>query len=244
MSEKLEIQKKVFLGTVPVRLIVEKFDIPLFFNVPRGSNIGIFVYSVLSEEIGESCEDLWFSLNGYPIKWQYPIGVIYDSIIKPSGQFQPITIQVNRSKFPSGPIIRCSSAAIASHYFCHSFKESTFLVEGSLSILQQNIGLHSAIERSVLSRNFEEFSDLTSKKGPYEDWKKWPIRVYDSNKNQCLNCFLSIEPGQTIKTALMERGFSEKDNVICQGISLSTELQLSEIVHQLINPDGFIYFIV
>ena len=247
MSEEetiLSIKKRIFLGVVPIRFLIDEMDIPLCLNVPRCISIGLYAYTTFQSELGENCNDLWFSIDNKPIKWQYPIGVIYDSYISPKSQFQPLTIQIKKSNFPKD-FLKCDNPSIPSFYFRHSFKESTFVISNSLLLLQQNMGIQSLIEESVIKQDFNQFLKVIEPKPKnFKDWNKWPIKIFESEKKEIINCYLSIEDNQKISDVLEKSGFLGIDSIIIHGINIDSNTLLSEIIPILINPDGFIYFII
>lgn len=51
-------------------------------------------------------QEMWLEFNGQPIKWHFPIGVLYD--IFTAGERQlPWNLTVHFDKFPEAEIFRC-----------------------------------------------------------------------------------------------------------------------------------------
>lgn len=240
----LEIKKKIFLGTVPVRAEVDGMDIPLCFNVPRCSSLGSFFWAKIKHELGQNCEDFHLTVNGTDeVQPNIPAGIIYDSYFPPKSGFKPLSVQVHTSGF-KGSVIRCPNEIVASHYFCHAFKESLFLKEGNLVFLQQNIGVHKRIEDALLNADFETFktmNELFTKESL--SWNFWPVKVYRKGQKM-LQAFLNVEGAEQTLADVLKTKEIEAEKVNVHGIEINTSTKMQEIMPLLSYPDGFLYIVV
>ncbi|KAJ1914496.1 autophagy protein 5, partial [Tieghemiomyces parasiticus] len=85
---------------------------------------------------------VWYAFNGAPLKWHYPIGLLYDlhSIRHPPGTVSakpicttklPWTITVHLTNFPADRLLRNPSRDTTHHYFMAQYKEAEFMRTGS-----------------------------------------------------------------------------------------------------------------
>lgn len=50
--------------------------------------------------------DIWFDCNGTPLKWHFPVGVLFELTAKDKDNL-PWMLTIHFSKFPDGMLIRC-----------------------------------------------------------------------------------------------------------------------------------------
>ena len=245
MSNLEEVQKRVFLGTVPVRVELDYLDMPLCFNIPRSSPLPLFLYNKIGNELGDNCENFCLLVNKTdPIQPNIPIGVIYDSYFPPKSEFQPLSVFVNTKNKTEQlyKVLQCPSEGIASHYFRHLFKENVFLTDGNLSVLQQNTNIHAKIEDAVLKLDYSSYAAL--RKIIEENSEKrqfWPVKVYQKGE-RIKQCFLKVNPDtqQTLADALKMKDINQ-EKVIIQGIEVDTATKLDDLMKALSYADGFLY---
>ena len=241
-----EVKKRVFLGTVPVKVEIDTLDIPLCFNVPRSIPLSLFFYSKLGSEIGEKCDNFCIFVNKTdPIQPHIPAGVIYDSYFPPKSGFQPLSVFINtQNNTPTlRQVLQCPTEQVASHYFCHLFKESLFLTSGNLSLLQQNINMHLRIQQAALKQEYDDnyiaLREILEENNLQRQY--WPVKVYQKGERM-KQCFAKVEPDskQTLADVLSTKEISA-ETVIIQGIEVDTKTLMTDIVSSLIYPDGFLY---
>uniref|UniRef100_A0A182Q286 Autophagy protein 5 n=1 Tax=Anopheles farauti TaxID=69004 RepID=A0A182Q286_9DIPT len=70
--------------------------------------------------------EMWMDSNGTPLKWHFPIGVLYDLLVGTDGTL-PWHVTVHFSKFPDDILIRCPNREIVEAHFMSSLKEADVL---------------------------------------------------------------------------------------------------------------------
>lgn len=68
---------------------------------------------------------MWLDFNGTPLKWHYPIGVLYD--IYSMDIKLPWNITVHFSKFPEKEILHCQCRETVESHFMSCIKEADVL---------------------------------------------------------------------------------------------------------------------
>jgi hypothetical protein len=245
MEEVDEIRSRIFRGVVPVRIKVAALPAPLCFDAPRCLSLGAFAYSALSHWIKSDSGTLWFAHKSRPVKWQFPLGVIYDAFTPDPTVFWALDIEVQNSPFPEDPsILRCESAEPTSFYFRHSLKESLYLTTGGSSWLTQSPTLPHDIEQAALRANYEAFAPLfqTFIRG-IETWRRWPVNFVDKalNSKQCL-LKLSDNPDATLADALGAKKIAA-DSLIVHGVPVDKQVKIAEAISLMLYPDGFLYIV-
>ncbi|KAH0785994.1 hypothetical protein GPJ56_010128 [Histomonas meleagridis] len=237
-----EIQKLVFNGKVPLRFVFPSIAAPLCFDANRTISLGYFTYNFLGYfiEKEENLKDMWFCAEGQPIKWQLPLGVIYD-VLRPNVEtFSPLTIEVRFDNFPEGKVLRCDSFQTAIQFFNHTFKESCFLAYGNCNLVQANTDIHKNIAESVVENDYSKFKNLFElHTKEISSWKMWPIKFLDKEFN-VTNSLLTAEDGQTLKSALEFKGINA-EKVTIHGVNIPLESPLKDLMSIMVYPDGFLY---
>lgn len=243
MDVETEIRNRVFNGYVPVLFIVEKCDVPLCLKVPRYIPLGLFTFQKFSEFIGVSCHDLWFSIDGKPIRWNLPIGVLYDTYITKEKYGDTLQIGVNMSNFPNDSnVLRCDSMNLVSFSFCQAIKESSFVMHQTTDFITNNQGIQQKILDSILENNFVEYQKLDNiRLGDKETQKYLPLKLIEKD-GRIIQAFTEISTEQTLSDVCMDKELFI-DSVIIQGIEISSEITLDKLI-PLAFPDGFIYAVV
>jgi hypothetical protein len=241
------IARRIFQGVVPVRFTLPDEKFPLCFNAPRCLSLGSFAHRSLASFISDPCTNLWFSHGEDPLKWQLPLGVIYDSLNPHPDVCPSIQIEVRLAVFPGTKLIRCESPATAQSFFCHSFKESLFVTDGDMQLLTHDAGIHQRIEAAVVQNDFPTFQSLFQRRlERIDSWRMWPIKFvkYEGQELKVMQCLLAVEGNeQTLETALAAKGITAS-RLIIHGLTIAATVRLRDVLGVMIYPDGFLYAVV
>lgn len=106
--------------------------------------------------------DIWFEFNNIPLKWHYPVGLLYDILNPPFKKQLPWNINIHFSSYPSNQLIKLNPLSnyldSPKDHFMSLLKEADYLKNGnvktlmSLSKLQQN-----SLWESLWVSNFSKF---------------------------------------------------------------------------------------
>ena len=116
----LEIRRKNFQGCLPIQVIIEDSEIymqdsvPTYYVMqPRMSYLFLLTpkltefYSEYFDPSERSLDDYWYSFKGYPLRYDIPIGVLYDTLVEKSEEKKdgtrnlPFKIAFHYNGFPS-----------------------------------------------------------------------------------------------------------------------------------------------
>jgi hypothetical protein len=217
------VRSQVFDSLCPVRFTLPGIDFPLCVNAPRVLSLGTFVWTNLAPFLKVDTRDLWFSVDGQRIKWELPIGVIFDALGR-----AVLDIVVRLDEFPQADVLRCDNAQIVSSNFDHTFKASSFATTGNLQLVELNTNIHRNIEACVVERNWSTFEQLLAiKLNSIDQWRRFPVRF--------------VLQDLTVQQRLLQRGAVVSGTT--HGIAVEG-IAVEEAVAGLIYPDGFLYLVV
>ncbi|CAF1634816.1 unnamed protein product [Adineta ricciae] len=133
--------------------------------------------------------NLWLEYESIPLKWHYPIGVLYDlyaSSMASSSARLPWQITVHLSKFPEGELIRFPDKdAIKAHYMS-TLKEADALKHKGQIIGDMQERDHKQLWNSLLQDKYESFWNINNKLMAFTDnlqyFRYIPFRIYILDK--------------------------------------------------------------
>ncbi|PIA14086.1 APG5-domain-containing protein [Coemansia reversa NRRL 1564] len=78
--------------------------------------------------------DIWFEYNGQPLKWHYPVGLLYDMLVSDVAKGEaelPWSLTLHVRKFPVGKLVPSPSTQAMRDMFMAMIKEADFIRNGS-----------------------------------------------------------------------------------------------------------------
>jgi autophagy-related protein 5 len=130
------IQDSVWETKIPLKIEMSDKDLisgnkplTLYFSLPRTSYI-VSIYPDLIKAF-ENCvsaklPDLWLNYNNIPIKWQYPLGVLVDSLGIDINH-GPVLLKVRVREMPNDQVLKCESVNSLKEYVSQALKEADVL---------------------------------------------------------------------------------------------------------------------
>ncbi|KAJ5811935.1 hypothetical protein N7474_008236 [Penicillium riverlandense] len=206
----VSIQKNVWDGRVPLEIVLapsesRTFDQtdPYLISYPRVSylpsllpKLRAFFSSSLIEPHSQP-HDGWFAFEDVPLKWHYPVGLLFDLYagVEPatrtssrdedspeSGSSLPWRLTVHFSDWPDDDLVRLDAdGMVMNDAFINSVKEADFLrngtAKGIMSLSKEDSsGLWKAVEEVNLS-SFQRISN-TLLPPPSQPFRNVPIRIF------------------------------------------------------------------
>jgi len=147
MAEDHEVLRQVWDGRVPVSFVLASNDVGsveqpdrLFMLVSRITYFPLVMDRVQryfqrytsaadkSSATPTALGDLWLEDdNGSPVRWHYPVGVLYDLAIQSTLASSPWQLTVHFSNFPEHELIRLSCRDAVEAVFMSAVKEADCL---------------------------------------------------------------------------------------------------------------------
>jgi autophagy-related protein 5 len=212
MDDK-EITRELWQSRIPVCFILSDEDIskvnrselpePLYLMLSRQSYFPCIIekihryYSIYfkeKENLNETTNNinlanLWLEYESIPLKWHYPIGVLYDlytSSVSTTSSHLPWQIIVHLSKFPEGEIIRFPDKESIEAYYMSTVKEADALKHKGQIIGDMQKRDHKQLWNSLLQDKYEGFWNINNRLMSYTDniqyFRYIPFRIYILDK--------------------------------------------------------------
>jgi len=260
--EPSEALTEVWKGAIPVRITLSMHDItslesppPMFLLLPRVSYIPLILEEVIQHFEPHThtvfkTQEIWFSYNNKVLKWQYPLGVLADSLAGPEIPL-PWHLEVNFNRYPVNVLLPYNGLASIRTLFLNSLKESCALMTGSANSVmnmskQQEDFLweasknrdHSAywnIAKDFLKLKPEQIRYLPVKFlyfEQYEGYVMQPVKALDETGEP-------YTVGEVVKKL-----FQQELQVVVQGITIPPETHLFWLWNNMSFPDNFLYVVL
>ena len=126
-------QESVWKTTIPLKIQISRKDLlanniplTLYYSLPRISYLSSIFGDIIKNF--ESCinvnlSELWIECEGKPLRWQYPLGVLIDSLGIDTSK-GPISLTVRVRDIPSDVVLQYKSMDTLRFYFINSIKEA------------------------------------------------------------------------------------------------------------------------
>ncbi|CAG8500726.1 1912_t:CDS:2 [Paraglomus brasilianum] len=141
---------------------------PYFIEAPRCSYFPLLTSQIRKyftdlslQFIGDDAE-IWYDVDGTPLKWHYPIGLLFDlhTGYRPDSNSPPPLpwpVTVHFKNFPADKLIRAQAIDATQDFFMSMIKEADFLRNGSTKKVMNLSKNDQFIEDSLLSRKMLQY---------------------------------------------------------------------------------------
>lgn len=262
MAEDREIMREIWEGRLPVCFSISPEDVEseqpesIYLMVPRLSYFPLvtekiqkhFTKFVSPEKQGE----MWLECDGQPLKWHYPIGLLFD--LYACKDDLPWCITAHFQNFPEEDLIHCSTKdAVESHYMS-VVKEADTLKHRAQVINSMQKRDHKQLWTGLLHEKFDQFWTVNKKlmESSGEDmFKNIPFRLYLPERPIIQLLFRPVNTegyNQTLRDLLMEvvpnmwnedKTFSRL--VVLHGVEPSLDTSLLWLSEHISYPDNFLH---
>ncbi|XP_044761391.1 autophagy protein 5 [Coccinella septempunctata] len=260
MANDREVLRELWEGKLPVCFILDPDEVvelqqpdPYYLMVPRVSYFPLVIDKVrkhfLSYVISDKMDQvMWLEFNGQPLKWHYPIGVLFDLLAK--AEDLPWTLTAHFEKFPEEQIYHFKEKESIESYFMSCLKEADVLKFKGQIVSSMQIKDHNQIWMGLLNDKFDQFWAVNRKlmevTPECENFRHIPFRCYlDDGYRQMLVKPVS-EDGQrkTLKDLLNEVFPGKETKVKTHGICPPLDTPLQWMSEHLSYPDNFLHLCV
>jgi len=138
---------------------------PFYLSLPRYSYLPLQASSKVRKHFEASVpalvarEELWYSTatgERLPLKWHWPIGVLYDVY---GGGSVPWPVSVHFQAFPSDRLLRCPDEETIKSHFLNTLKQANFLKHGNIKAFNDlSVAETSDLWAAVVRDEGERFS--------------------------------------------------------------------------------------
>uniref|UniRef100_A0A8B9WPZ0 Autophagy related 5 n=1 Tax=Bos mutus grunniens TaxID=30521 RepID=A0A8B9WPZ0_BOSMU len=135
MTDDKDVLRDVWFGRIPTCFtlyqdeITEREAEPYYLLLPRVSYLTLVTDKVKKhfQKVmrQEDISEIWFEYEGTPLKWHYPIGLLFDLLASSSAL--PWNITVHFKSFPEKDLLHCPSKDVIEAHFMSCVKEADAL---------------------------------------------------------------------------------------------------------------------
>lgn len=261
MAEDREILREVWDGRIPVcfRLAVDEITRinrpdPCYLMVPRTTYFPLVTDNIYKEHADEHSE-MWLDYNGQPLKWHYPVGVLFD--LYGLDALLPWNLTVHFKNFPQDDLLHCTNRAAVESHFMSMVKEADALKHRGQVINSMQKKDHGQLWLGLQNDKFDQFWAVNKKLmdiGNEDGFKSIPFRIYmvDQMWVQCL-----VRPTKSngeptvledlLSTAVPELTISEnqiKFKVKIHGIEPPLDTPIQWMSEHMSYPDNFLHLCI
>ncbi|MBW0466734.1 hypothetical protein O181_006449 [Austropuccinia psidii MF-1] len=186
-SSPTALRSVVWEGSIPLCFTLETSELPsgsdrsveaFYHSVPRLSYMALLVPTVKSNLVGlclddaallsQKDESIWFehTTTRAPLKWHWPVGLIYDTLLasSPSSSTLPFQVTVHLTSPPADKLLLSNSIDACREAFMSQVKEADFVRWGStrrVTNLRQREA--ESLWEGLVEHDFDKFWLVASK---------------------------------------------------------------------------------
>jgi len=260
MANDREVLREIWEGKLPICFELNSEDVfglkqpdKIYLMVPRLSYFPLVLDKVKKHFIryvsnDKNDQDLWLEYNGQPLKWHYPIGVLFDIHIG-SDVNLPWNIIVHFEKFPN-TIFKFNNKELVESYFLSCLKEADILKHKQQIVTNMLKKDHNQLWLGLQNDKFDQFWAINRKLMEVSDeqnyFKHIPFRCY-YNEGYIQRLVKPVTDDGNVKTLddLLSELFPDKQVYVrTHGIVLPSDIPLQWMSEHLSYPDNFLHLIV
>ncbi|KAI8582292.1 hypothetical protein K450DRAFT_228269 [Umbelopsis ramanniana AG] len=269
------VSKSVWEGRIPLAFSIDGSEAQhfgaehtpssIFIEVPRTSYLILLteeirdLYRATGLTLPDSTAEIWFEYQGKPLKWHYPLGLLYDilCISEPSylqmedTKSIPWNIKVHFRNYPAAHLFRDQSAATAQDFFMSMIKEADFLRYGSTKrVMNLSKSDQTQLWESLCSNDFDSFWKVNQRLIPVDDQvvRHIPLRLYLPDDCPVIQDRVSprTEDGEELTMEQIIRELlptldTSKSKAVCHGVIVPFDTPIIWASRNLAYPDNFLH---
>lgn len=230
---------------------------PCYLLVPRVAYLPLF-YDKLEKLYARAAnsapeDELWLSSEDVPLRWHYPVGVLFD--LYGRGGRMPWNITVHFKNFPEDDLLHCQGREAMESYFHSKLKEADCVKHRSEIIQSLTPQQFGQLWDSLRQFNFDDFWSINRKlmlnaRSDHEPFKKIPVAIYREGQQPFQRLLAPTKDSTEQTLADLIAFYSEAREippehcVMCQGVELSPSTPLQWLSEHLSYPDNFLHLCV
>ncbi|XP_019852942.1 PREDICTED: autophagy protein 5-like [Amphimedon queenslandica] len=258
-------RREVWDGKVPVSFILSQQELqqaggttipePVFMLLPRVSYFPL-VYDKLvklyARAVSASLDDkIWLSYGPSPLKWHYPVGILFDLFARSTEL--PWEITVHFKDYPTDDILIYEGKEALEGHFLSKLKEADWLKHGAKVIQQFTPSEFGKLWQSISQHHFEDFWSVNQKlmlniKGEMEPFKFVPFSIYREGKRLYQGLIASQDTTFGDVMNLYQKEFPSASladhQFLLHGIEIPAVAHLQWVSEHLSYPDNFLHIVL
>ena len=241
-------------------LVSSNIPLTLYYSIPRMAYLTSLFGDIIKNFenfIPTNFPDIWLEYNNIPLKWQYPLGVIVDSL-GINIENGPVPIIVHVRQIPDDKVLKYTSLDSLRYYYINSLKEANiikFPKENKIMNLNpQDTGKLKDIVYSndpKMIKDFRQIMNIINDNG-FVPFAKYPVKLVFSQTDIVLtkpieisqNAFSTFTMGDYLKKVLGNDNYEDLKklcNIIIHGIEIEENMNFIFYYSNFLYMDNFLY---
>lgn len=257
MNDLIDLKDKVWNGSINIKITFDIGEEELkeyLLTTPRVSYLPIYYKELVDyfRTFGEITDPIWLEYNGKPVKWNLPIGVIYDLYHIPGTRECPFDNSVLVLNLKYGTpyptqIIPCIykgkvdyDKSLMENFF-NQLKQSNFVLNGnSKLVMNLSTDNSSKLWNSIRNHDLNDYSTVTKRLVP-KTINRIPIKVYILNSSMIQ---LPLMNNESLNDLLAK--YNNEFDAYVHGINITTlqDVDLAQLWTVFKHLDNFLYIVL
>lgn len=165
----------------PKDLISSNVPLTLYYSLPRISYLSSIFGDIIKNFEGcvqVNLEDLWIECENKPLRWQYPLGVLVDSLGIDTTK-GPITLTVRLREMPSQTVLQYESLDSLRFYFFNSIKEADVIrYPMDKKVFNLKTEISERLKNIVYENNPKNITDYRKIMNFDKKISKYPVKLF------------------------------------------------------------------
>ncbi|ESO88917.1 hypothetical protein LOTGIDRAFT_203132 [Lottia gigantea] len=268
MAEDREVLREIWEGRIPVCFSLAEEEIYTgeppdlyYLLVPRQIYFPLvtdkvqrhFIASVDPDKHGE----MWLEYEGQPLKWHYPVGVLFDLFANSNSL--PWNITVHFQAFPEEELLHCPAKEAIESHFMSVVKEADGLKHRGQLVNNMQKKDHKQLWTGLQNDKFEQFWSVNKKlmeSSGDDSFKYIPYRIYQNDRPYIQKLFKPVSDDgevQTLRDLLktfdndelcFNPDISSEKILLIQGIQPPLETPILWLSEHFSYPDNFLHICI
>ena len=239
----------------PKDLISSNVPLTLYYSLPRISYLSSIFGDIIKNFEGciqVNLPDFWIECESKPLRWQYPLGVLVDSLGIDTSK-GPITLTVRVREIPKDEVLQYESLDSLRFYFFNSIKEADVIrypMDKKVFNLKTNDT--DRLTKIIYENNPKNITDYRKIMDFDKKISKYPAKFIFCRTDYILVKSAEIKEGnessytigQFIKDSLSEGVYNklkEKCKIVIHGIEIEEEMSFLFYYFNFAYMDTFLY---
>ena len=207
--------------------------------------------------ITANLEDIWLEYNNIPLKWQYPLGIIVDSL-GINIENGPVPIIVHVRQIPDDKVLKYTSLDSLRFYYINTLKEANIIkFPKENKIINLNPQDTSKLKEIVYSndpkmiKDFRQIMNVINGNG-FVSFAKYPVRLVFCQTDIIMTKPIEVPQenistftmGNYLKNVLGESNYEELKkicNVLIHGMEIEEDMSFIFYYSNFLYMDNFLY---
>ena len=239
----------------PKDLISSNVPITLYYSLPRISYLSSIFGDIIKNFEGcvqVNLADLWIECENKPLRWQYPLGVLVDSLGIDTTK-GPITLTVRLREMPSDTVLQYESLDSLRFYFFNAIKEADVIrypMDKKVFNLKNEVT--ERLKNLVYENNPKNITDYRKIMNFDKKISKYPVKLFFCRTDIVIIKSADVKEGEEVKYTIGDflgdaltkdvyEKLKQKCRVLVHGLDVEEDMSFLFYYFNFSYLDSFLY---